>query len=150
MFKIKIFTFATCLTLSGVVLPALALELSTPFSSPKLSLDRSAANLNKTRQEFTQPDFRTPTPAISPSPSPVSSPTSTTSPFASPSISPSVSPAIIPIAPANPLPVGGAGVQGLGDQPIIPTINILPEANRREFQVPDLRLPNSPTPIPSP
>ncbi len=136
MFKIRLFTFTTCLTLGGVVLPALALEFNTPSDS-KSSLDRPGLDLHKTRPEFSQPDIRTPRP----------SPTSinNASPAATPS--PAVSPGIIPIAPASPIPVGGS--QGLGDRPIIPTINILPGADRREFQVPDLRLP-SPTPSPTP
>ena len=118
------------------MLPALALEFNTPSNS-KSSLDRPGFSLNKTRPEFTQPDLRTP----NPSPSPINN---NASPAATPS--PAVSPGIIPVAPASPLP---GGVQDLGDRPIIPTINILPGANRPEFQVPDLRLPGSPTPSPS-
>jgi hypothetical protein len=144
MFKIRLFTLATCLTLGGVVLPALALDFNTPSTKSKSSLDRSDLNLNKTRPEFTQPDLRTPTPAVNPSPSPM--PINNASPAATPN--PALSPGVIPTTPANPLPVGGA--QGLGDRPIIPTINPLPAANRREFQVPDLRLPGSTTPIPIP
>jgi len=144
MFKIRLFTFATCLTLSGVVLPALALELSIPLNNSnnsnnsKSSLDRSDLNFYKTRPEFAQPDLRNPIPLINSSPSPASTST------------PTMSPGIIPIAPANPIPGGGAGAQGLGDRPIIPTINTLPGANRPEFQVPDLRLPSSPNPSPNP
>lgn len=137
MFKIRLFTFATCLTLGGVVLPALALEFNTP-SNPKSSLDRPGLDLNKTRPEFSQPDIRPPRPSPSPSPMDNASPAATPSP--------AVSPGTIPMTPASPLP---GGVQDLGDRPIIPTINILPGADRREFQVPDLRLP-SPTPSPSP
>ena len=144
MFKIRLFTFATCLTLGGVVLPVLAWEFHTPSNS-KSSFDRPDLNLNKTRPEFTQPDFRTPTPVISPSPSPSPVPINNARPASTPN--PVPSPGIIPIAPANPPP--GGSVQDLGDQPIIPTINILPGANRREFQVPDLRLPGSPTPSPT-
>lgn len=137
MFKIRLFTFATCLTLGGAILPALALEFNTPSNS-KSSLDRLGLNLQKTRPEFSQPDLRPPRP----------SPTNNASPAATPS--PAVSPGMIPVAPASPPP---SGVQDLGDRPIIPTINILPGADRREFQVPDLRLPSptpSPTPSPSP
>lgn len=146
MFKIRLLTIATCLTLGGVVLPALALEFSSSSNS-KSSLDRSNLNLNKTRPEFTQPDLRIRTPEILPSASPL--PVNNPSPAATPN--PVLNPGVIPAAPANSLPGGGAAAQGLGDRPIIPTINILPGANRPEFQVPDLRLPgSSPSPSPSP
>lgn len=151
MFKIRLFTLATGLTLGGAVLPALALELSTPLNNSnnsKSSLDRLSLNLNKTRPEFTQPDLRNPIPLINPSPSPSASPINNPSPVSTPN--PAGSPDVIPIAPANPLPTAGTGTQGLGDRPITPTVNTLPGANRPEFQVPDLLLPRSPTPSPAP
>lgn len=166
MFKIRLFTLVTCLTLSGGVLPSFALDLSTAlnnsFNNSKASLDPFSLNLNKTRPEFTQPDLRNPIPLInsSPSPSPASNsspsptPSNNTSPAnnANPSSTPNptVSPSISPLVPANPLPSAGTGIQGLGDRPITPTINTLPGANRPEFQVPDLLLPRSPTPSPAP
>lgn len=152
MFKIKFFTFATCLTLSGVVLPALALEFKTSFNNSKSSPDRSAPNLNKTRPEFARPDLPTPTPSITPSinplPSPVSSPT--ISPSSELTSTPAVSSPVVPTASPNLLPSGGTGAQGFGDRPITPTINTLPGTNRPEFQVPDLVRPPSSSPSPSP
>ncbi len=148
MFKIRLFTFATCLTLGGALLPALALELSTPLNNSKSSLDRSEASLQKTRPEFTQPDLRNPIPLINSSPSP--SPTSNSSPSPTPSNNTSPANNANPSSMPNPLPTAGTGIQGLGDRPITPTINTLPGANRPEFRVPDLRLPTSPSPTPSP
>ena len=152
MFKIRLFTLATCLTLGGGVLPSFALDLSTAlnnsFNNSKASLDRLSLNFNKTRPEFTQPDLRNPIPLINPSPSPSASPINNPSPVSTPN--PAGSPDIIPIAPANSSPTAGTGIQGLGDRSITPTINTLPGANRPEFQVPDLLLPRSPAPSPAP
>lgn len=157
MFKIRLFTFTTCVTLSGVVLPALALELSNPFNYPTSSLDRPGINLNKTRPEFTQPDLPTASPYISlplnSSPSPASSPRNNSSPEPT-SSSPRSSP-LVPLVSPNLIPMNGTGAQGFGDRPITPNINNLPGTNRPEFQVPDLIRPGvspspSPTPRPSP
>ena len=136
--------FAISITLSVVLLPAI-FQWAAKAHSPL------ANSLTKTRPEFLQSDLpRTtpPAPNPSPSPSPNTFPNSSSSPNSSPSSPPAIN--LENTVPNNPLPLGGAGAEGFGSQPIVPTVNNLTGTNRSEFQAPDINRPSfSPTPIPS-
>lgn len=118
-----ILTLATCITTSTVILATLAQADAREYMP----------NLNKTRPEFANPDR------------PISVPTSRSNPETTGSgntINPLNTPDTQRISPFNP---PDAGVEGLGNQPIIPSINTLPGTDRPEFRVPDVTRP-SPTP----
>jgi len=136
--------FRISITLSVVLLPAIfqwAAKANPPLAS----------SLTKTRPEFLQPDLPRTTPAA-PNPTPSPSPSPNTFPNSIPSPPPAIN--LENTVPNNPLPLGGAGAEGFGSQPIVPSVNSLTGTNRSEFQAPDLNRPSpspssSPTPTPS-
>ncbi len=137
----KILTLATCATTSMVIFATLN----------QAAAGKYIPDLNKTRPEFASPTRPISTPSASSTPSTTTSPrpdnpasVDVMRPF-TPSISPSIAPSLIAPPSFPPFNPPDAGVQGLGIQPIIPTINTLPGTDRPEFRVPDLSRP-SPTP----
>jgi len=138
MFTMRFLILKISISLSVVLLPAI-------FQGAANANPLLANSLMKTRQEFLQPDLpRTNTPAT-PAPSPNSIPRSV--PNSIPSPPPAMN--LENTVPNNPLPLGGAGAEGFGSQPIVPTVNNLTGTNRSEFQAPDLNR-SSPSPRSSP
>ena len=124
-----ILTLATCITTGTVILATL-----TQADAGKYTL-----NFNKTRPEFANPDRPISVPSV-----PISSPNPATtgSGDTTNTLDTPDTPDTPRISPFNP---PDAGVEGLGNQPIVPSINTLPGTERPEFRVPDLTRP-VPTP----
>ncbi len=121
-----IFTLRTSITTITIVLATFAQADAREYTP----------NFNKTRPEFANPDrpISAPSVPISRSNLETTGSRNTTNPLNTPNNQ--------TISPFNP---PDAGVEGLGNQPIIPSVNSLPGTDRLEFRVPDVTRP-APTP----